>query len=363
MDYSLEDLSLLWLQYAPVSAWRGIDRAISEYGNAEGVYREFGVQMESSFGHEGFELLRKLRVAGLDRLVTELDQKGIVPLFRHRDGYPSQLKNIPNPPRVLFCKGNLPEANMPSVAVIGARRDTRYGRTQAGRIARELAQNSVAVISGLARGIDTAAHEGALEGNGTTVAVLGNGLDTVYPPENKDLAERIVRSGGAVISEYAPGSKPMGYHFPIRNRIISGLSDAVLLIEAMRKSGTASTVNHALAQGREVFALPGNVDAPGSELPLYLLREGANLCTCAEDILQTMHWRHHLHQTTLFENISDEEEKDPVIRSLQREEKSFEELMDETQLNTQDLNIRLTLLELEGKIKKHGGQTYSLIRP
>ena len=177
------------------------------------------------------------------------------------------------------------------------------------------------------------------------------------PPENRDLAERILKSGGAIISEFAPDSEPLPFHFPIRNRLIAGLSDALLLIEARHRSGTASTVNHALAQGKEVFALPGNVGAPGSELPLQLLKEGANLCTEADDIIGHMGWRRTEKQLTLFEE-PEKKELNPILHALMLEEKTFEELLEETGMTPGDLGAELTLLEMEGKVHRVGGRAY-----
>ena len=363
-DYTREEICCLWLQHAPVSAWRGIDRLMNEHGSACEIYDRFSPGMSDILGRDGWAVLEGLRSKGPDGLVMQLESAGIGAVTRAGEDYPDSLRHIPSPPRALFVKGRLPGSDCPAVAVVGSRRDTRYGRAQAKRIARELAQNGVVIVSGLARGIDTAAHEGALEGGGITVAVLGNGLPGIYPPENRDLADRIVASGGAVVSEYAPGAKPLGYHFPIRNRIISGLSDAVLLIEAMRRSGTASTVHHALSQGREIFALPGNVDAPGSELPLQLLKEGAGLCTCGEDILTAMGWRRKASQISFADlmDLTDEDRADPVLSALEKEEKTFEELLDETGLSLQEINTRLTLLELDGRIEKRGGRAYALRR-
>ena len=363
-EFSREEMCCLWLQYAPVSAWRGIDRLLNEYGSASGIYDSFSPAMAETIGKDGFTILNGLRSKGPDVLLADLDNAGIHPVLRPGEGYPSRLRDIPSPPRGLFVMGRLPGNDIPAVAIVGSRRDTRYGRAQARRIARELAESGVVIVSGLARGIDTAAHEGALEGGGITVAVLGNGLPGIYPGENRSLADRIISSGGAVISEYAPGAKPLGYHFPIRNRIISGLSDAVLLIEALRKSGTASTVHHALSQGREIFALPGNVDAPGSELPLQLLKEGAGICTGGEDILSGMGWRRDVKQVSFSDlmGLSEEDRSDPILSALEKEEKTFEELLDETGLSLQEINTSLTLLELEGRIEKRGGRAYALRR-
>ncbi|MCR4886676.1 MAG: DNA-protecting protein DprA, partial [Clostridiales bacterium] len=218
------------------------------------------------------------------------------------------------------------------------------------------------IISGLARGIDAAAHLGALDAHGRTVAVLGSGVGNLYPPENRELAERILAEGGAIVSELAPDAPPLPYHFPVRNRIISGLSQGVLLVEAQQKSGTHFTVDYALSQGREVFALPGNVDAPGSELPLALLKEGANLCTCGSDILCRMGWEEKAPLQNSFLPDHEEKEKDPVLRALALEEKTLEELIAETGLTASELGTQLTLLEISGKIERRAGRAYALCR-
>ncbi len=365
MNYSQEEMCLIALQHTPVGAWRGIDKLLEHYGTALALWTHLqdpGVLEQ--LGEKTAHHLLSIREKGLDSLLSALDRVGAQAVTSASEEFPSRLQSLSDPPRVLFFRGKIPSGRCPAVAVIGARRDTRYGRNQAYRIARELAENGVVIVSGLARGIDTAAHSGALDAGGITVAVLGNGISSVYPPENRDLCERLIASGGAVISEYAPDSDPLGFHFPIRNRLISGLSDALLLIEAQRKSGTASTVHHALSQGKEIFALPGNVDAPGSELPLQLLREGAHLCISGQDILQEMSWDRKEKQLSLFDPPSADkgtgEATDPVLEALRLESKTFEELSEELRMSPQELGARLTMLELEGTIERLGGRTYTL---
>ena len=357
MDYSREMLCRLWLQNADAASWNAVKKLLRQYGSAEKVWDAFSPEMKKELSDKGYRQLSEYRKLGRDRQLMDLDRMGVNISLASMADFPVRLKSIPDAPDILFVLGKLPPETMPAVAIVGSRHDTRYGREQTKRIARELAESGVAVISGLARGIDTAAHEGALEGNGVTVAVLGNGIKSVYPPENKDLAQRILQSGGAVISEFAPDSEPLPFHFPIRNRLIAGLADALLLIEARHRSGTASTVNHALAQGKEVFALPGNVGAPGSELPLQLLKEGAGICTEGADILDYMGWRRQEKQLTLFD-VPAETETDPVLKALELEEKTFEELLEETGLSAPELGAQLTLLEMEGKVARLGGRAY-----
>lgn len=203
--------------------------------------------------------------------------------------YPSSLSQIPDAPLLLYVRGDPARLSMPAVAVVGSRQASDYGRRVAGDIARDLASAGVTVVSGLARGIDTAAHIGALKssGPGTTVAVLGSGLDSVYPRENRRLAEEIAEKG-SVVSEYPLGAPPERYHFPERNRVISGLSRGTVVVEAGQDSGSLITVDFALEQGREVFAVPGSIYSPLSQGPHRLLGQGARICAGAADILEEL---------------------------------------------------------------------------
>jgi DNA processing protein len=199
-------------------------------------------------------------------------------------GYPPRLRKIFDPPAVLYFRGRLP-ADDKLVAVVGARRASAYGKNAAALLAQELAEAGFGVVSGAARGIDSAAHEGALTAKGYTIAVLGCGVDVVYPPENGRLLERIAESG-AVVSEYWPGTAPQAQFFPVRNRIISGLSLGVTVVEAAEKSGSLITADLALEQGRDVFAVPGSIFAAGSKGTHRLLKQGAKLVESAGDILE-----------------------------------------------------------------------------
>lgn len=199
--------------------------------------------------------------------------------------YPSLLRRIHDPPALLYLRGTLPPGD--ALAVVGARRASAAGQRLTLELCRELASRGIAVVSGLARGIDTAAHQGALAGGGPTVGVLGCGIDRIYPPENSDLFHRVAAEG-AVISEYPPDTPPLPGHFPGRNRIISGLSRGVLVVEAAMGSGSLITVDFALEQGREVFAVPGPVYAPASEGVNRLLKDGAHLVTDVGDILEVL---------------------------------------------------------------------------
>ena len=199
--------------------------------------------------------------------------------------YPEKLRNISCPPKQLFCLGNLDLLNCKSVAVIGSRVYSKYGERAAMEFSFNLAKDDICIVSGMARGIDSFAHEAALNAKGKTIAVLGNGVDVIYPKENKMLYENIFRNNGLIISEYPMGTKPCKQNFPARNRIISGLSDGVLVIEARKNSGTNITVDFALEQGKDIFVIPGSIYSKTSDGTNFLIKEGAIPVTNYKDIL------------------------------------------------------------------------------
>lgn len=202
--------------------------------------------------------------------------------------YPEKLKNISSPPKQLFCLGNLELLSKKSIAIIGSRNYSDYGKRVTFDFSFGLAKNDVCIVSGLARGIDSFAHKAALEMKGKTIAVLGSGLDVIYPKENTQLYHDIIANDGLIISEYPLGTKPEKQHFPARNRIISGLSDGVLVIEARKNSGTNITVDFALEQGKDVFVIPGNIYSKTSDGTNFLIKEGAIPVTSYEDVLEEL---------------------------------------------------------------------------
>jgi len=203
------------------------------------------------------------------------------------ESYPTNLKNIFSPPILLYVKGKLLTRDVAGVAMVGSRRPTPYGRLTAERLSAELAGRGITVVSGMARGIDTATHKSALKAGGRTIAVLGSGLDIIYPAENRALAEQIA-SSGAVISEFPMGTRPLRKNFPRRNRVISGLSLGVVVVEAAQKSGSLITAGFALDQGREVFAVPGKIDSYASKGTHSLIKQGAKLVEDSEDIIEEL---------------------------------------------------------------------------
>lgn len=219
-----------------------------------------------------------------DRWADRLARAGISILTAFDAGYPERLSEIADPPFVLFATGNIERLRLPAVAVVGSRGASRYGREVAARLARDLSMSGVCVVSGFARGVDATAHEAALGGPGGTIAVLGCGIDVDYPRENARLKESL-KDGHLLLSEYAPGVDPQAHHFPVRNRIIAGLSVGVIVVEASRRSGSLITARLAADFGRDVFAVPGSVFSETSAGSHELLRDGAILCRGAEDVL------------------------------------------------------------------------------
>ena len=211
----------------------------------------------------------------------------IIRVIRREDkDYPERLTHYPGMPELIYVKGDLPDPSSPTAAIVGSRSCSSYGRIQAFRFARELSRHGVQIISGLALGIDAESHRGALAGGTPTFAVLGSGADVCYPASNYSLYERILQTGGGIISEFSPGSEALSWHFPIRNRIISALADLVLVIEARKKSGSLITAGYAIEQGKTVYALPGAVHDPLSQGTNRLIFDGAGTAIDPEDILQ-----------------------------------------------------------------------------
>jgi DNA processing protein len=303
------------------------------------------------------EQLARQRSAGVE-MVTQDDPR-----------FPIRLKEIPYPPLYLFIRGTLAPEDGLAVAMVGTRGASYYGLKASRRLAGGLAARGITLVSGLARGIDTAAHQGALEMNGRTLAVLGCGLDVVYPPENRKLYQEIPEHG-ALVSEFPLGTPPEARNFPIRNRIISGLALGVVVIEAGVSSGTTITVRYALDQNREVFAVPGPIDSPTSLGPHRLIQEGAKLVQDVEDILQELPGLKKpsgpLFAPAATENrvaeVTRPLPEDPILPLLGSEPVQLEELVNGSHLPVKDILTRLTLLELQGLVKELPGKCYVLDR-
>ena len=278
----------LWLSTRKGLRPEHMDRLLEHFGTPEAAYfadpAEYGL-LEGLPQAAGETLLDK-DLAGAEAILADCDRLGVRILTIGDADYPDRLKNIYDPPVVLYVKGRLPAFDEElAVTVVGSRKPSEYGRRMAARLGLELAQGGALVISGIAQGLDTEALKGALKGGGAVVSVLGCGVDVHYPWQNRHLYDDVA-AAGALMSEYPPGTEPEGWHFPVRNRILSGLSLGVVAVECTLRSGTMSTVNQALDQDRDGFAVPGNADAPLSEGPNRLIQQGAKLVLSARDIFR-----------------------------------------------------------------------------
>lgn len=286
-------------------------------------------------------------------LATYWSKLGVKIVTRNSAEYPDQLRSIYDAPQVLFYKGTFP-SHRNLIAIVGARKASAYGKNAAGMIARDLATSGCWIVSGAARGIDTAAHEGALDANGYTIAVVGNGINISYPPENTRLLSRIA-SCGAVISEYPPDTPPIPGYFPARNRIINGLSLGVVIIEAAEKSGALITADFALEEGRDVFAVPGTIFSGNNKGSHRLIKQGAKLVESAADILED----YQIQAIASSPEAVMTAEEEGIMQLLNYEtSQSLEEITIKSTLEASRLTYILLQLELKGLVAQQSGQRY-----
>lgn len=294
-----------------------------------------------------------------ESLMAQLDRAGLRAVSKHDADYPRRLLDIYDPPPVLFVKGELPPQESPHLAIVGSRSATPYGLRAAADLAHDLARAGVVVVSGLAYGIDEAAHNAALKGQGKTIAVLGTGLLTLTSRE-RHLAEKIVQGGGAVISEFPVDAHAMKQNFPVRNRIIAGMSHGTLIVEAAIKSGSLITANAALEQGRDVFAVPGPITSTTSEGTNHLLKMGAHVVTEAADILGVLGVEKAAVPDEVKQYVADSKEESLILDLLSKTPVHIDELTRGTQLAPQAIASTLSLMEIKGRTKQIGGMYYVL---
>ena len=298
----------------------------------------------------------------LDVELARLERANISLLTWETEKYPSYLREIPNPPPLIYYQGEILEQDRWAVAVVGTRRLTAYGRQVTKDLVAGLVQNNITVVSGLARGIDAIAHKTAVDLGGRTLAVLGSGLDCIYPADNRTLAQEIAQGHGAIISEYGLGVQPEAKNFPPRNRIISGLSLGVIIVEAGTRSGALITTNFALEQDREVFAVPGNINSPASQGPNKLIQEGAKLVTRVEDVLEELNLHMVAERTAVQLVLPETAEEIALYTQLSGQPVHIDELSRATGLPSALVSSTLTLMELKGMVQQVGGMNYVLLR-
>ncbi len=276
----------------------------------------------------------------------------------HSHKYLQIIDTIAKCPETLYFIGKLPEKRRPTVAIVGSRKPTAYGREVTYQLAFDLAKQGVIVVSGLALGVDGIAHRATLDAGGITLAVLANSVDSIYPSTHINLSKDIIKGGGAMISEYEPITEARDFQFLERNRIVSGLSDAVIVTEAASRSGTLSTVMHALEQGREVFVVPGNITSPMSAGCNNLIKQGAHPITCAQDVLEIIAPDLLQPQTSLALGSNPQESK--IISLLQSGIRDGDELQLLSELDASEFSMTLTTMEISGTIRALGGNQWTL---
>lgn len=275
-----------------------------------------------------------------------------------KHNYLKPLTNIAKVPKYVYFTGTLPEERQTTVAIVGTRKPSLYGKEVAHTLSYNLAKKGVVIVSGLALGIDSIAHKAALEANGTTVAVLANSVDKIYPRTNQDLGSKILASGGAILSEYEPPTEARNYQFLARNRIVSGLSDAVIVIEAAVRSGTLATVTYALEQGKEVFVVPGNITSPLSAGCNALLKQGAHVVTCAEDVLEII--APELLEAQSLLPLGSTPLESAIIALLQAGTRDGDELQRASLATVGEFSQALTMMEINGTVRGLGGNQWTL---
>lgn len=334
---------------------------ISRFHTAEDVWKASDEEIENSgllTGKRKAAFLAWRRETSPEQVAEKLYNTGIRCCTWEEEEYPSLLRTTANPPAVLFYKGRLPDHEK-LIAIVGSRKCTSYGLQTAQRFGERLAEQGIVIISGGARGIDSAAHTGALSGKGTTLVIAACGLDRVYPPENRQLFERIVDNGGALVSEYPPGTPPLGRQFPARNRIIAGMSRGVVVVEAAERSGSLITADFALEEGRDVFAVPGSIYVPSCMGTNRLIRNGAICCTSHHDVLSEYGWEEAEGEKPAHFRKPLTPEEEVVYRYCTLgEEASSEDILQQSGFSVARLTMVLLSLQLKGYIREVGAGRY-----
>ncbi len=303
-------------------------------------------------------LLKARKELSLERELEKIEKAGVRFLTWEDDEYPYRLRQIPDPPPVLYFKGELKPEDEIAVAVVGTRRASSYGLEAARKLAYGLAKNGVTIVSGLALGIDGAAHQAAIEAGGRTIAVLGSGLDYIYPSSHRKLATQIVSGHGALVSEYPLGTRPEARNFPPRNRIISGLSMGVLVVEAGVKSGALITARYAADQGRDVFAVPGSMFKQGSKGTNRLIQDGAKLVLDLEDILEELDIAIKFQHVEAKKELPTDPTEAKLLALLSEEPTHVDEICRASGLPASTVTSTLALMELKGLVRSVGFMQY-----
>lgn len=336
---------------------------IQYFGDAESAWQGSPEELRAAgLGTKVVERFLEIRKSiDLEKLWDKITAQGIQILTWDDENYPPRLKEIEQPPPVLYVRGEILAEDHFAVAIVGTRRVTPYGRQVTEELAAFLAANGITVVSGLARGVDAVAHSAALKAGGRTVAVLGSGVDRIYPPENRALADQMILRG-AVISDYPVGTVPESGNFPPRNRIISGLSMAVVVIEAGETSGALITAEFAAEQGREIFAVPGSILAPQSKGTNKLIQQGALPLLTPQDIMQALNLTRVGEQKAARKILPADAVEAQVLGLLNSEPVHVDEIRNQTGLPIEKVSAALVMMELKGMVRQVGGMHYVAVR-
>ena len=340
-----------------------IQALIRHFGELESAWKAAPIDLaEAGMGLKMIERIVQARAqVDLDKVWAKIESQGIKILTWEDEAYPQRLKEIEQPPPVLYVRGEYLPDDLFAVAIVGTRRVTPYGRQISEELASYLAGNGITVVSGLARGVDAVAHQSALKAGGRTIGVLGSGVDKIYPPEHRQLAERMMESG-SIISDYAPGTPPDASNFPPRNRIISGLSLAVVVIEAGETSGALITAEFAAEQGREIFAVPGSILAPQSKGTNKLIQQGALPLLSINDLMQALNLTRMGEHKAARKVIPADETEARVMNVLSTQPLHVDEIRNQTELPIEKVSAALALMELKGMVRQVGGMNYVAVR-
>ncbi|MDL1912705.1 DNA-protecting protein DprA [Chloroflexi bacterium CFX6] len=336
---------------------------VAYFGDLESAWGASPADLaEAGLGSKVIERVVQARESvDLDKVWGKIETQGIKILTWQDEAYPQRLKEIDQPPPVLYIRGDYLPDDLFAVAIVGTRRITPYGRQITEELSSFLAANGLTVISGLARGVDAVAHQAALRAGGRTIAVLGSGVDKIYPPEHRALAEQMMERG-AVVSDYAPGTPPEASNFPPRNRIISGLSLAVVVVEAGETSGALITAEFAAEQGREVFAVPGSILAPQSKGTNKLIQKGALPLLSVNDLMQALDITRVGEQKAARKIMPSDAVEAKLLTVLTNEPMQIDEIRNQAELPIEKVSAALALMELKGMVRQVGGMNYVAVR-
>ena len=336
---------------------------IQYFGDLEAAWKAAPTELaEARLGKTLIERVVQARAGvDLEKLWEKIEKQGIKILTWQDESYPQRLKEIDQPPPVLYIRGEFLPDDLFAVAIVGTRRVTPYGRQITEELSAFLAANGITVISGLARGVDAIAHQSTLKAGGRSIGVLGSGVDKIYPPEHRSLAEQMMEHG-AIISDYAPGTPPDASNFPPRNRIISGLSLAVVVIEAGETSGALITAEFAAEQGREIFAVPGSILAPQSKGTNKLIQQGALPLLSVNDLMQALDLTRVGEHKAARKIIPADETEARLMNVLGNEPLHVDEIRNQAELPIEKVSAALALMELKGMVRQVGGMNYVAVR-